>query len=817
MSQLAELCYAQLNTMAPQSTTPQFGQPPPVRSVLDNFGPVTNSLRSLVRADKRVAKELTSLSFMNLTDAQVGAPAPNVAHMHPMMYNNPSFLETHGAKGAAVEHRTLLGRLLRIAPDIRDARLHDLFKDTMRQARSISESNVNDIRKRTEAVQLAAADILLTLLRAGGPCKLSAMRWLLQVVTLNAEAEKDRPSPLLGASAGFMINLGAVMLQLARPVMQDVKLLKKVDARYLTCPEGHQVMPLDSTRLMSPTVLDTAPLAPPAENKDADFTFITQSFFLCWRALHLGIVSQSNQYAQTLRSLNHYHAGLETGDRHSMHYLTLKMITDAQLLSPDLLRDIVLFCSSACTTLLSALETPESYRSQTVDHSVWLLSPADLNDSQRALLLRLPEHMIDDIISLLLFVARTSSRLLQSAPLDSALSLIVFFLRRPWAVQSPHLRAKFGIALFQIFLPVGERSGEELYSHEKSVDGAHTALLGTHLDAQKFLSPALLLLYGDVERTGFYEKLTNRRSIMVILKHLWTLPTHRPAFRGIATLNIDTSSILGADAVSENSSASSSTPQQQQDYFVRFANGLMNETNALVATTMDKLVEIKKTQVLLASPIEYGRMSEEERTQLKERHEANERECRGSAGLCLETLNMLNYLTSDPVIRQPFLFPEILPRFTSTLLNVLQRIVGSKSLEIKVDNMESYHFQPKVMLEEISRAMIHFHDSPVFWQAVATDSFYNNGGPIRQAIATVSRHGLMDLVEIAQLRHLYEQVQVVRVSCVDMDSLTEDAPLEFMDPLMDTLMRDPVRLPTSGTIVDRATIAQHLLNVDTGE
>lgn len=44
----------------------------------------------------------------------------------------------------------------------------------------------------------------------------------------------------------------------------------------------------------------------------------------------------------------------------------------------------------------------------------------------------------------------------------------------------------------------------------------------------------------------------------------------------------------------------------------------------------------------------------------------------------------------------------------------------------------------------------------------------------------------------------------------------EDAPLDFMDPLLDTLMRDPVRLPTSKTIVDRATIAQHLLNTDTG-
>jgi hypothetical protein len=43
-----------------------------------------------------------------------------------------------------------------------------------------------------------------------------------------------------------------------------------------------------------------------------------------------------------------------------------------------------------------------------------------------------------------------------------------------------------------------------------------------------------------------------------------------------------------------------------------------------------------------------------------------------------------------------------------------------------------------------------------------------------------------------------------------------DAPDEFLDPLLMTLMRDPVRLPTSGNIVDRSTIAQHLLNDETG-
>lgn len=41
-----------------------------------------------------------------------------------------------------------------------------------------------------------------------------------------------------------------------------------------------------------------------------------------------------------------------------------------------------------------------------------------------------------------------------------------------------------------------------------------------------------------------------------------------------------------------------------------------------------------------------------------------------------------------------------------------------------------------------------------------------------------------------------------------------DAPDEFKDPLMDTLMSDPVILP-SGTSMDRAIITRHLLNSNT--
>jgi hypothetical protein len=44
------------------------------------------------------------------------------------------------------------------------------------------------------------------------------------------------------------------------------------------------------------------------------------------------------------------------------------------------------------------------------------------------------------------------------------------------------------------------------------------------------------------------------------------------------------------------------------------------------------------------------------------------------------------------------------------------------------------------------------------------------------------------------------------------EDLVLQAPEEFLDPIMATLMRDPVLLPTSRTIVDRSTISRHLLS-----
>lgn len=776
-------------------------------SIFDDFQGPVRMLQSFVK-DKRIARLFVHQdSFMLSSPASVSIDPTKV---HPMFLRDPSFIFANGIKGAAIENRTLIGRILHLAPTVLDRKFAELFKDITQQTRSVFDGKINDVRSVLQFVRIATSDIVLTLLKAGGEAKHQTLEWLKSAIVSNFEAGKDRPSPLIASSDGFLINLSTVLLSLVGPILDDGEKLKKVDFSYVSSVEGKSIFPSELTRLCQPSSLGLSEYVAQVNDSTKEFTFISQSFFMAWRILHLGVVSQCNKYVQILRGLNHHHDGLATGDPHAVHFFLSKTAVDIQILSSGFVRDIMSFCASASEKLISVLETSETYQSTTVNGTSWLLSPDDLSSHQKEFLLQLPEHFVDDLVTMVLFVAKSSPLTMRELPLDSLLSLTVYFLRRPWAVQSPHLRAKFGQLLYHVFLPVSERGVEEMYTNVKAVDSRNTQLLASHLDSQKFLAPALLLLYGDVERTGFYEKFSNRRSIMIVLKHLWTLPSHRAAFQGIALTNVDTSHLETSSVdVLGNSGPNNSS-------FVKFANGLLNETNALVSTTLDKLAEIRKVQLQMQNVNEWNRLTEDERKQIQERHEQNEMECRGSSGLCLETLNMLNYLTSDPVIRGPFLLDEILPRFTSCLLNVLQRLVGNKSLELKVENMEAYSFQPREMLREVISAMVHFCDVEKFWTSVAQDSFFNDGIPLKKALGTVSRHNMVSVEEKTKMSQLVANVQSVRANVVNLEALAADAPSEFLDPLLDVLMRDPVLLPTSGNIVDRSTIAQHLLNNETG-
>lgn len=396
----------------------------------------------------------------------------------------------------------------------------------------------------------------------------------------------------------------------------------------------------------------------------------------------------------------------------------------------------------------------------------------------------MPEHFVEDITTITTHISRFKPELFQTAPqpMEWMMECVVTLLADSFLVHSPHLRAKLGSLIYEVYLLPDFKPAHD--RREVPFQQPHLSLLQTQSCAQVHLAPALLKLYGDIEHTGQEDRMTNRHQIACVLKYLWDAgPEHRTTFRRIAA---------------------------DRESFVRFANGLMNETNSLVASMMEKLPEIRTLQLQQQDARSWGALTAQQQEETMARHTANEQHVRQSLLLCNETLGMMAYLTSDCEIQRPFLLPELLPRLASMLLNVLVQLVGSKGLDIKVANPEAYNFRPKDMLRDVCSTIVRFAPHSEFHESVAASGFFSPE-LLQKTISTIRRNRILGTEELGALQKLVDSVQSVIASTAREDENLGQAPDEFLDPLLCTLMTDPVCLP-SGQVIDRSTITQHLLN-----
>lgn len=294
--------------------------------------------------------------------------------------------------------------------------------------------------------------------------------------------------------------------------------------------------------------------------------------------------------------------------------------------------------------------------------------------------------------------------------------------------------------------------------------------------------------YTDIETTGqsteFYDKFTIRYHISHLFKWMWESPVHRQVM------------------ISESNSGIQ---------FVKFINMLMNDTTFLLDECLEYLKRIHQTQVLMLNEEAWAELgSEGQQTRLSQLSQ-DERQCRSYLTLARETVEMFHYLTDD--IKEPFMRSEIVDRLSSMLNFNLQQLCGPKCNDLKVRNPAKYGWEPRRLLGQIFDIYLHL-DCDRFAEALAADERSFEKHIFDDAAARIERLGIRSTVEVEKFRALLTKAHDIYVANQQAEDECADAPEEFKDPLMDTLMLDPVRLP-SGTIMDRSIITRHLLNSNT--
>jgi len=420
---------------------------------------------------------------------------------------------------------------------------------------------------------------------------------------------------------------------------------------------------------------------------------------------------------------------------------------------------------------------------------VWLLrlaSRQDLPKEQLQLPLHtdqadvfrcLPEYFLEDIVENFKFITSNIPQIITPQQCDEIVQVCITFLRNTEYVKNPGVKSGLVTILFYGVQPY--------YNHTRGVLG--DLLIGSPF-AHKHLLHALMKFYIEAESTGthtqFYDKFNIRYEIFQVIKCIWTNTMYRENLAKEAQVNTD--------------------------FFVQFVNMIVNDVTFVLDESLTAFIKIHDLLKEIRSP-SFSSLTEEHRKEKQDLLEDHKGKAKSYMGLTKEAMETLILFTE--ALPVAFTMPEIVQRLADMLDYNLDIMVGERRKNLIVENPQEYGFHPKQLLADFVSVFTNLSEKPNFIQAIARDPRSYKPQNFAEATDILTKGVVMKSPEeIRAWTTLGEKVAQSKAEEEQEEEDLGEAPDEFTDPLMATLMQDPVILPTSRTVIDRATIRSHLLS-----
>ncbi|SCZ89888.1 BZ3500_MvSof-1268-A1-R1_Chr1-3g01640 [Microbotryum saponariae] len=235
----------------------------------------------------------------------------------------------------------------------------------------------------------------------------------------------------------------------------------------------------------------------------------------------------------------------------------------------------------------------------------------------------------------------------------------------------------------------------------------------------------------------------------------------------------------------------------------------MNDTTYLLDDALSHLAKIADIQKQMDDRAAWDARPVAERQEQEKLLRQYEGQVRGDLDLGTESLRLLKLFAGEA--QEPFLTPEIVDRLAAMLDMNLSMLAGPRCQELKVREPEKLNFRPKELLSDVLAIFLELGPRSEFQYAVAKDGRSYSKDLFDRAMRIARKTAIKTDVELREIVQLVEKVEVIKAAEEEDDAMGE-IPDDFLDPLTYEIMRDPVRLPSSKTVVDRSTIKQHYLS-----
>lgn len=823
---------------------------------LDDILPVFTRVFRAVRHEALTNMKLSSSSFLKPLNALVGLLkhkelcvlvtsdtnfVPKGTDARPLNvtnFNSLSFLAPFFAISA------LPGLPLHAPSRVEDPHIaNTMFANPTMLDRVSAEGTIYSLRSSLSVARARLHQICLMLCKAGAQPRNAVLSWFATILNLNQKRTAMQVDYAEVSGDGFMLNVMHVLLQLCEPIVNGGwKMLQKIDP---TFPQSsHRLDYEDATRLAADSDMlkrwwvdqrnenaqesltrhleaaaresgaaasaSSSQAASGSEDAQAapqqvakEFGFVTECFWLTLSSIHLGFIAVENMYEESiLRTLRHLKDLIDEMEaaksvdrlppRGVMQLVAFKQRRDS-LASAKLCYDVYVQDPETLTTLV---------RFAAAD-AEWLMKKLLQEPARESLLplpipphptfASLPEHTVEAITTTLLCTMRFRPEIVDdnSALLEDIVSFCIAGSASPLHLKNPYLRAKLIEFLWMIFpRGMGGVQDEEDEEYHGPRNPGMEALFSGHALSRRFLPGALFRLYVDVEHTGshtqFYDKFSIRYRIGSIVESLWYMADYRKSVRVEA---------------------------QDEGRFLRFVNMVLNDANHLLDSVLDDLEEMNTLEgVIKGGSAEWEGLTDEEKEEKRERLRKLQGSAKSYNQLANNNVKLLWLLTDDAVVRRIFLRDEMVSRLTEMLNYLLVRLCGQRCRDLKVSEPEKVSWKPRLLLTRIIQTYVHFGGDEIFAKAVGLDGRSYKKELLPRAIGIATRRRLVSAQEVQVLKEIAELAEKAVEEEEEEEGALGEIPDEFLDPIMSSVMRNPVRLPTSGNIMDRAVICRILLS-----
>lgn len=700
---------------------------------------------------------------------------------HPNFLVTPTADMTKEQIAVSSETQTILGPFFRISP-----LQPEVTKTYFSSPRTIDQGAIRTSQSALQMTLKTHQGDLTTIannfVRSGAEPKNRMLDWFAFIMNSNHKRRALHVDPKEVASDGFMVNVTAILDQLCEPFMDATySKVNRIDIDYLR--REPRIDMSDETKLNADQATSDAFYS---QKADGTSNFITEVFFLNLAAHHYGSEATNSKLKDLDREIKH----LQKVEKEVNEQMQKLQGNPLQLALAKRQQDRIVNVIDKTMALRFSIEgvlTDKGMQTLSLQFmryvTVWLLRVASGSEYVPGEKLNLPlaadrpeafsclpEYALQNIVDNFKFVLRFMPQIMMSAVGDEIAALAITFLRSSEYIKNPYLKSSLVTVLYAGQFP--------MYHLSKGILG--DILMGSDL-ANRHLLHALMKFYIECEHgtsTAFYDKFNIRYEIFQVIKCIWPNNVYREQLDQESRVN--------------------------RDFFVQFVSLLLSDATYLLDEAMGKLIKIHDYQKQLQDQT----LSQDDRTKIATDLDQAEGACQSYMQLVNETMAMMKLFTQT--LKDPFTMPEIVGRLANMLDYNLDTLVGPKRGNLKVEDAKKYNFDAKTLLSDFTDIYLNLESKQPFIDAIAADGRSYKPANFDEASRILTTRNLKAPEELAVWERLKKKVHSAKEIADQAELDLGEIPSEFEDPVMGTLMTDPVLLP-SKVIVDRSTIVQQLL------